>query len=164
MSKGRSKNKAKRSIASVPKGLPQKNATLNPFEYQSAFSKRTKHDVLNRKIPGYSNMPVKGKHGTAAAQAQAQPRTSALARSIERRKHQLATQMERKKKVNSFVDKRIGEKKAKSLEMTEEEITLARIVKERVRRSKRSRMFDLENDDDGDSAGQTLGLTHKVCI
>jgi len=157
MGKGRSKNKAKRSIASLPKGIPQRNASLNPFEYQSSFSKRAKHDVLNRKLPGYANMPTKtGK----PAPLQLQHRTSALARSIERRKMQLGTKMERKKKVNSFVDKRIGEKKAKTVEMTEEEITLARIVRERVRRSKKSRIYDLDDDDDN---GGSLGLlTHKV--
>ena len=143
MSKGRSKNKAKRSLSTLPKGIPQRKNSKNPFEYKST-QKRIKHDVLNRTIPGQSRSTT-----TTTT------RTSALAQSIERRKQLLSAQLKRKTKVNSFQDARIGEKKAKSLELSHEEMTLARIVKERVRRSKKSQKFHLMDDDD-------FHLTHKV--
>ena len=144
ISKGRSKTKAKQSISTLPKGIQQHQSSKNPFEYKST-QKRIKHDVLNRTIPGQSRSTT----------TTTTTRTNELAQSIQRRKQLLSAQLKQKTKVNSFQDAHIGEKKAKSLELSHEEMTLARIVKERVRRSKKSQKFHLMDDDD-------FHLTHKV--
>lgn len=147
MSKGRNKNKSKRTLTSLPKGIPQKANKNNPFDYKQT-SRRVKHEVLNRRI-GNSN------------KTKAVARTSALAQAIERRRDGLRASIERKKKVNSFVDRRIGEKP--SSEMTQEQIAIARIVKERVSRSKKHSRYNLDDSEGGSGNGlQSLGgLTHK---
>lgn len=133
------KVKAKRSLAALPKGLPGRKrglaADVNPFE-TVARQKRPKHEVHNRNV---SKMNTK---------------QSALAKSLERRRSQLKTSLSNSKKANSFVDRRIGE-----YTMTSEEQMLARIVRERSRRSKRTSKFSLD-EDGGDEGGAPI-LTHK---
>ncbi len=139
---------------SLPKGLPFKksrlskdgNASVNPFENARASSaKSPKFHVHNRPVSGRvaSNNPLKGAG-------------SALKRAIDNRRSGLKLALEKNKKAGSFVDRRIGE--SRKSEMTEEERILARIVRERSRRSKRIDKFSLEDDDGG--ANQTLSLTH----
>lgn len=140
--------------SSKPKGLPipkskkarvNYNASINPFESARASSaKAPKFAVHNRPISGRNNPsnPLKGAG-------------SALKRAIDNRKNGLKAEMERSKKAGGFIDRRIGE--AGKDKMTEEERILARIVRERSRRSKKSDKFALE-DDEGDNS---LTLTHR---
>ena len=131
------KSHSKRSLGSLPKGLPVRGAKdVNPFESASRH-KRAKHEVVNRET------------GNAKVATQ-----TALARALAERKKKLRTQLEQAKKSNSFVDKRIGEY---NQNMTEDEQNLARIVKERARRSKRISKFNLDDDDGGE---ETI-LTHR---
>ena len=60
------------------------------------------------------------------------------------------------KKANSFVDKRIGRHT-----MTEEQQMVARLVKERSRRSRKASKFQLNDDNDGGGANEGSLLTHK---
>jgi nucleolar protein 14 len=124
------KAKAKRSLASLPKGLPTKSSDTNPFEVTKR-QRRPKHDVVNR----FSTSSQK-------------PKPSKLAESLQRRQAQLRASLKSSRKVNSFVDRRIGE-----YTMSPEEQVLARLVKERSLRSKRTSKYSLEDDDEQ--------LTHK---
>ena len=139
------KNRSKRSLGSLPKGLPVRGAKdVNPFESASRH-KRQKHEVVNRNLPGTQNSKL-------ATQ-------TALARALAERKEKLRTQLQQSKKSSTFVDKRIGEY---SRQMTREEQNLARIVKERSRRSKRSAKFSLQDEeDDRNEGGNNDILTHK---
>ena len=83
-------------------------------------------------------------------------RQSALARSLERRRTQLKKSLDDSRKANAFVDRRIGEY---DNTMSREDQNLARIVRERSRRSKRVSKFALDGDDN-DTDGPLL--THKV--
>ena len=139
------KNRSKRSLTSLPKGLPLRSGgknggdVVNPFEV-SARNKRAKHQVVNRPTPKVSSQ-------------------SALARALEERKTKLRQEMKQSKKANSFVDRRIG---VNNNNMTPEEQTLARLVRERARRSKRASKFSLndDDDDDDDDGGENI-LTHR---
>lgn len=135
------KTKAKRSLGALPKGLPQRpkrgrSADVNPFEVASR-QKRAKHEVHNR-------------HTTTAAHTN-NPQ-SALAKSLQRRQTHLKETLATSKKANAFVDRRIGEYN----DMTSEEQMLARLVRERSRRSKRASKYSL--DDDNDNVEE---LTHR---
>lgn len=139
------KNKTKRSLGSLPKGLPQRPGNKrsleeNPFEVSSRNNnKRSKHQVHNRNTTNNSN----------------NTKQSALQRSLERRKLQLKESLETSKKTNAFVDRRIGEYNPT---LTADHKMLARLVKERSRRSKRSQKYSLEDDNIND---QQHTLTHK---
>lgn len=63
--------------------------------------------------------------------------------------------MEKNKKAGAFIDRRIGE--SRQMEMTEEERMLARLVRERSRRSKKQEKYSLNDDDNGGG----LTLTHR---
>jgi nucleolar protein 14 len=140
--------------SSAPKGLPipkskkarvNYNASINPFESARASSaKAPKFAVHNRPISGRNNPsnPLKGAG-------------SALKRAIDNRKNGLKAEIERTKKAGAFIDRRIGE--AGKDKMTEEERILARIVRERSRRSKKADKFALE-EGEGDTS---LTLTHR---
>ena len=166
MAKKNRSSKAKRSLGTLPKGLPQRKkprgsgdapavgghsnfADINPFENaRASSSKRTKFQVHNRQIPG-SNPNVG-------------PSTS-LARSMSRRKQSLRESLAKDKKAGQFIDRRIGEGPG----MTEEQRMLARVVRERARRSKKATRFSL-GDDGNNGIGGALGsaaggvtLTHK---
>ena len=174
---GRTKNKSKRSV--LPRGIPQKrtqstkhnNSTtkstkISPFEYARSTnsSSRVKHHVHNKQVSGATT--------TATTTTK---HTSALAKSIERRKQILTTKLSQKHKSNTFIDRRIGEANAsgnghqQSLEddydgmkKRRENAMLKRIVAERVRRSKRVDKFSLEEDED-EGGGFGL-LTHRVSL
>jgi nucleolar protein 14 len=130
------RRKAKRSLAALPKGLPQRrnnkkhplDSTTNPFEVSSR-QKRAKHEVHNR---------------STSSQKQTSKQT-ALAKSIQRRQSQLKDTLATSHKANAFVDRRIGEY---SSTMNEEHKMMARLVKERSRRSKRAQKYSLEDDDE----------------
>jgi Nop14-like family len=122
------KAKAKRSLGSLPKGLPNKNSSMNPFEVIKRH-KNVKIDVNKR--PDQAN-------------------ASKFSESLLRRQIQHRAVLQSSKKVNSFVDRRIGE-----LTMSHEEKTLARLVKERSGRSKRNLKYTLDDDVDLDV------LTHR---
>ena len=130
------RQKAKRSLAALPKGLPQRrkhglSIDSNPFEV-SARQKRAKHEVHNRQTAKQTN------------------KQTALARSIQRRRSQLQETLATSKKANAFLDRRIGE-----YNMTPEQQMMARLVKERSRRSKRAAMYTLDDDNEAPL------LTHK---
>jgi len=164
-------SKAKRSLATLPKGLPQRkkprgsnsnsgssfapSANVNPFENaRASSSKGSKFHVHNRPTPG--------------SNPNAGPSTS-MARSMARRKQSLRKALNDDKKAGNFVDRRIGEGPG----MTEEQRMLARVVRERARRSKKAARFALDDDDAGGGvSGGALGgsagtsgsgglLTHK---
>lgn len=132
----RRRPKAKRSLASLPKGLPQRNNkrdgnAVNPFE--ASRSKRAKHEVHNRPT------------------SQQTSQQSALAKSLQKRQAFLKNSLDSQKRANSFVDRRIGEYNSV---MTQDEQMMARLVKERSRRSKRAQKYSLQEEEEEE-------LTHK---
>jgi nucleolar protein 14 len=143
----------KRKAGAIPKGLPLKKARLeggttyvNPFENSRAStSKSPKFLVHNRSI---SSHQLKQQNNTVK---------SALARALESRQEGLKEALYQENKAGSFMDRRIGEGRHGGSQnkgsMTQEERMLARVVRERVSRSKRSTRYNLEDDDNL--------LTHK---
>jgi nucleolar protein 14 len=135
------KNRSKRSLTSLPKGLPVRGTkggkndetTTNPFDV-SHRQKRGKFQVHNR------------------SDDQQPQKLSALAQSLQRRKDSVKEAFKSSKKANVFVDQRIGEY---SEDMTADQQNLARLVKERTRRSKRNSKFSLNDEADNDT------LTHR---
>lgn len=105
----------------------------NPFEV-SHLQKRNKFQVHNRTA---ARQPTKS--------------VSALAQALQKRKAAIQATLQTSKKDNLFMDKRIGEY---DTEMTAEQQTLARLVRERSRQSKRRTKYSL-NDDDNEI------LTHR---
>eukprot|EP00804_Cyclotella_cryptica_P013687 CCRYP_016131-RA/>CCRYP_016131-RA protein AED:0.07 eAED:0.07 QI:308/1/1/1/0.66/0.42/7/2083/1063 len=147
MAKARSKNKSKRSIQSLPKGIPHRKSssftpqsTHSPFENARTSSTKVKHHVHNRK-------PATPSAGGGGRSAQ-----TALAESIARRKRILSVARANEFKANEFIDRRIGEAR-----LSREEAMLKRIVQERVRRSRKRSKFSLEDDDDMEEGGLTHG-------
>lgn len=161
----------RKSQKSLPKGLPlrkkarlstllENSNNINPFENaRASSSKSPKFHVHNRPLSGRinsnnsnisNNNPTKGPG-------------SALKRAIDNRRNGLKMALQKSKKVGSFIDRRIGQKSHQS-EMTEEERMLARIVRERSRRSKRIDKFALGDDSAGggdDGGDGALSLTHR---
>lgn len=151
------KRKYQPKASSIPKGLPipkskkarvAYNASINPFESARASSaKAPKFAVHNRPVSGMTQNALFGA-GTA------------LKRAIDNRKIGLKVELETKKKAGSFMDRRIGEGKKDT--MTEEERMMARLVRERSRRSKKADKFTLEEDGNGGDFGDhSLTLTHR---
>ena len=103
----------------------------NPFENATRM-KRPKYEVHNRPL----SKPKNTKHRLE---------------SMQRRQSQLRKTLASTKKANVMIDKRIGQY---NNEMSTEDQMLARLVKERTRRSKNSAKYRL--DDDNDQV-----LTHK---
>jgi len=153
------KSRSKRSAGRLPKGLPvrpqqQTNSSSNPFE-TVAHNKRPKHAVHNRDKIGVGGV---GDAGTTVGRpASSSSTSSALARALERRKAAIKEQVRSSKKANAFVDHRIGEYDA---DLTRQQKQIARLVKERTKRSKRSAKYSL-NDNDDDNDGNDNVLTHK---
>ena len=159
MAKKNRSSKAKRSLGSQPRGLPQRkkprgggggasnadNSNVNPFENARASSAKSAKFLVH-------NRPTQGSSHNAGP-------STAMARSQARRKHSLRAALENDRKAGSFVDRRIGEGPG----MTEEQRMMARVVRERARRSKKVARFALgDNDDDGAGGGGAGGgLTHK---
>lgn len=165
---GKRKHQSKPISASLPKGLPnpkkrrvlphsRTNITTanNPFENaRPSSSKAPKFHVNNRSHSGRINS-TKGPQ-------------SALQRSIESRRTALKTSLQESKKAGSFIDRRIGEAKngrmgGNSL-MSEDERMLARLVRERARRSKKVTKYSLDGDDGGNPQSSGVGgdiLTHR---
>jgi nucleolar protein 14 len=138
MGKTRS-NHSKRSLGSLPKGLVRKQGAVkdpgNPFELTSR-QKRPKHLVHNRPV----SKPKSTEHALE---------------SLQRRQTELRSSLKSSKKSNVFVDRRIGQYDPT---MSREDQMLARLVKERTRRSQRSRKYQLEDDNNDNDE---LVLTHK---
>lgn len=137
------KNRSKRSLGSLPKGLPHKKAaanSANPFEF-AGRQKGPKHQVHNRHISNLKQHHVS--------------KGSVLKR---RSQELLQDTLNRAKKANIFVDRRIGEY---NRNMSTEEQNLARLVKERTRRSKKITKYNL-NDDDYNDKGMLLTHRGKV--
>ncbi len=149
------KRKYSKKPSSVPKGLPvpkgkrariNESANINPFESARASSaKAPKFQVHNRPVSGRTNPsnPLKGAG-------------SALKRALDNRKNGLRAAIKNNKKAGSFIDRRIGE--SRKAEMTEEERMLARIVRERSRRSKKHDKYSL---DEGGAGDASISLTHR---
>ena len=160
MGKGRSKNKVKRSTATLPKGIPNKKrggSSTNAFEYAKSIhsSTRVKHHVHNRIIPGQQRTPSSSTSNSNSKQYQ-----SSLSKSISLSKSHLSTQLQRQSKSNKFIDRRIGEATNRNNYdgPTKNDIMLKRIVQERLRRSNKRAKFSLQDDNDNDNdEGQ---LTH----
>ncbi len=160
------------SKSSLPKGLPIKksrlsskdvaNANLNPFENaRASSSKSPKFLVHNRPLSGRSSQQQQHQSSSSRSNTSGGP-SSALKRAIDNRRNGLKKVLEKSKKVGSFIDRRIGE--SKRSQMSQEERILARIVRERSRRSKKLDKYTLDdNDDSGDrgSDGGGLSLTHR---
>ncbi|KAL7544870.1 hypothetical protein ACHAWF_008236 [Thalassiosira exigua] len=181
MGKGRSKSRARRSPASLPRGIPQRGggtagtSSSSPFDRAAAGGfagaaggggggggggkggRRAKHHVHNRPVP------------SSSTDRNAQ---SKLAESLARRKAGLVASLAREGKANEFVDRRIGEGgrgrggggggggKGGGGGERAEDAMLRRVVRERARRSQKREKFRLDgdDDDDGDEGG---GLTHR---
>jgi nucleolar protein 14 len=123
---GKRKTRSKRSASSLPKGLPVRNAAgSNPFEV-SAAHKRPKFQVHNRVTTKQPQAPSK------------------LAHALQKRKQQVQNAYKASKKANVFADNRIGEYDDT---MTAEQQNLARLVRERSRRSKKHAKYSLEDDE-----------------
>ena len=161
MGKGRSKNKVKRSTATLPKGIPnKKRGSTNAFEYAKSInsSTRVKHHVHNRIIPGQQR-PSSTSNNNNSKQYQ-----SSLSKSISLRKSHLSSQLQRQTKSNKFIDRRIGEATNRNNYdgPTNNDVMLKRIVQERVRRSNKRAKYSLQDDDDDnndnedDNEGQLL--------
>ena len=158
---GKRKNRAKRSTKSLPKGLPVRGAPSgggkssisgsNPFEVTHR-QKRAKHEVVNRPT-SFSTQQQQQQNGRS--------RPSALADALQKRQTAVREALRRTKKANQFVDKRLGEY---DRNVSAQEQALARLVRERTRRSKRSRQFalnDQDNDDNAEDDSDKNLLTHK---
>jgi nucleolar protein 14 len=117
------KTRSKRSSGNLPKGLPVGNSSINPFEV-SHQSKRQKHDVHNR-LPYKTSSPSK------------------LADAVHRRRAAVKAAMSRK--ANTFEDKRLGEYDPL---VSAQEKNLARLVRERSRRSARVEKYSLESSNE----------------
>jgi len=130
----------RKATSKLPKGIVGKSSNTNPFKNARASSaKKQKFQVHNRNTSG-SN-PHKG--GAAFA----------LARSVENRRNGLQLALKQAKKAGTFIDRRIGESDGagysggnKKPEMSEDERMLARVVRERARRSKKSSKYTLDED------------------
>lgn len=84
---------------------------------------------------------------------------SKLAEALHRRKSHLSSLQEYKS--NEFVDRRIGESRLeKEGLLSKEDALLKRIVKERVRRSNKRRIFSLEDNDGGGTGELTHGVSY----
>ena len=132
------KNRSKRSLASLPKGLPVRGGDrdgINPFEVSQRQPKRAKFHVHNR----------------TTAKSRREP--SALAQALQKRQQAIQREYKASKKANVFKDKRIGEY---DVSVTTDERNLARLVKERTGRSKRSSKYSLQDDDENAQV-----LTHR---
>jgi len=160
---GKRKYKPSKSTSSLPRGLPNPKkkrilphsrsnitATSNPFENaRPSSAKAPKFHVHNRPHSGRNNLS-KGPQ-------------SALQRSIEARRTALKATLQESKKAGSFVDRRIGESRngrmGRNGFMTEDERMLARLVRERSRRSKKASKYALEDNDIQSS--NDINLTHQ---
>lgn len=125
--------------------------TVNPFENaRASFAKKAKFEVHNRT--------------NANANKQQRGPSSALQRSLEARQQGLKRVLKQQHKSGSFVDRRIGETNTM---LSQDQRMLARVVRERVRRTKKSSKFTLDdNDNDNDhhpmkSNPSGITLTHK---
>ena len=157
MGKGRSKNKQARSSRSLPRGIPQRSARdVNQFEFAKQASARTKHHVHNKVTPG-QHAAAKYKAGAGGKGGKGDQ--SSLARSLALRNTHLKHQLQNAGKSNEFVDRRIGEAGVRRGYdgPSKEDVMLKRIVRERVRRSKKRDVFRLDDEDGGEE-----GLTHRV--
>ena len=162
MGKGRSKNKVKRSTATLPKGIPNKKrggSSTNAFEYAKSInsSTRVKHHVHNRIIPGQQRTSSSNNNNSNSKQYQ-----SSLSKSISLRKSHLSTQLQRQTKSNKFIDRRIGEATHRNNYdgPTKNDVMLKRIVQERVRRSNKRAKFSLQDDNDEEDDNDGQLLTH----
>ena len=121
--------KAKRSLQALPKGLPsKKRSAFNPFDTTVRHSKKPKHEVHNR-----------------FSVSQLTPQPSKLAQSLSERQHQIRLHYQSQHSVNTFQDRRMGEQDPT---MTRQEQAMARLVRERSRRSKRNTKYTLADDDE----------------
>ena len=122
------KNRSKRSTARPPKGLPTKDiADVNPFEVTHR-QKRPKFHVHNRLY----EPSLQSTHTSKTR------KTSALAVALQERRSEL----KQASKANVFSDQRIGIRS----HMSPEDATVARLVRERTRQSKRASQFQLDDD------------------
>lgn len=137
-------SKAKRSLQSLPKGLPSKKRASdqlhNPFDTTSTRNKKPKHEVHNRQTNN-----------------KATSKPSKLAASLSQRQELIHRHIQGNKKVNSFVDRRMGEYDPS---VTPQEQAMARLVKERVRRSKRTTKYALSSEEAA-TEEESLLLTHR---
>ena len=133
----------------------QRNASLqslreqfNPFEVQ-APARRSKYDFVNSR--GSNGQAGKGQLGRPGV-------TKSLGE--ETRRKTLLKEMERRQKVGGIVDRRFGENDPT---MTPEERAMERFVKEKQKASKKSTLFDLEDDEDAEEElthfGRSLAFT-----
>lgn len=147
---GKRKIRAKRSLGSLPKGIPHKNVKAesgNPFEF-AGRQRAPKMLVHNR-----HNSNQKKLHQQLKGAASKEPPLK------RRSQHLLRESLQRAKKSNVFVDRRIGEY---NRHMTAEEQNLARLVKERTRRSKKSTKYNLNSDSSGGNYNEEGNLlTHR---
>jgi nucleolar protein 14 len=157
---GKRTSRSKKSVRSLPKGLPVRaktdwkssrsatkslsggisSSSNNPFE-AVATQRRPKFAVHNRPI------------STARAKA-----PSALAAAIQQRQSAISAAFKQQRKSNVFFDKRIGEAgngPPGQSSLPVEERNVQRLVRERARQSKRSSKFALGDD------GEEEILTHK---
>ena len=140
---------AKKRKSVVPERLElkakkAKKEIINPFERR--FTQNEKHTVLNRKRSqgGKIDKLTTGKPGQSRARA------------IEKRKNTLLKEFQAKDKTNIFLDKRIGEK---CNDMSHEQKMAARFAAE-MKRGKKRKKFNLDDDDDIFAQGEEEVLTH----
>jgi nucleolar protein 14 len=151
MGKGRSKNQARRSTGTLPRGIPHKKGGVagssNPFDFARTknSASRVKHPVHNKLVPG--SQRTSGGGGS-----------SKLAESLARRQKHLSSQLANAGKANSFIDRRIGEA-TRTNNYDGPDVMLRRLVQERIRRSKKLTKFSL-GDDNEDDDGEGW-LTHR---
>jgi nucleolar protein 14 len=99
-------------------------ATSNPFEVKI---NRKKHDILGQKSKSDRGLP-----GVARSKG------------IKKRKRTLLTEYRQAHKTNRFVDRRIGEKDE---DISPEERIMQRFIKQKQKKSEKSHLFSLEDDE-----------------
>lgn len=157
---GKRKTRSKRSLGSLPKGLPvrgssdtkKNNGLNNPFD-MTQRAKRPKFMIHNR-----GNDPTSNNNNNNNNNSN---KLSALAISLQKRQIHLKESINQSKKANIFIDQRIGEEKQRRsnnaiLPDDNETKNMARLVRERMNRSKKNSKYQLNDDDNDEDI-----LTHR---
>ena len=110
----------------------------NPFDVVA--NARNKHNVLNKRVKGANRNVVQSRE-----------------KALETRKQRLMADFKQNKKRNSFLDKRFGEADPT---MSLEDKMFMRFQKEKTNRLRNSAIYNLDGDDNDDTAGG-FQLTHK---
>lgn len=108
----------------MSKKNPKSRPTENPFD--KFANSRKKHEILNRRVKGEDRNVSR-----------------ARSKAVDERKTKLLQEYKARKKTNSFSDRRFGEDDA---ELSLEEKMLMRFQKEKIKKSRKASLFNLESE------------------